>query len=178
MLSPSGVTGSGVSLSRRTVHRRRCLPCPGVSTMGSRFGSSPSRERKEIRLPSGDHATSLTPLDILQTCLAVPPWTGKTCNCGLSFSPSPREIKARCWLSGDQRGQVSAFGPLVNGRASPPVVSTIQIRPRCLGLSGTHSQTTNAAHLPSGEMTVSVAWRISFKLVPGFTGTRGLSVVS
>ena len=157
-----------------------------MKTLGSFFGSSPSSERKAIwrprprdeEGPSGDHARSLTPLGILQTCFASPPSAAIKCSCGLSFSPSPLEIKASCWPSGDQRGEESPRGPLVNGRGSPPAVSTTQIRPRCLGRSGTHSHTTNAAILPSGEILASVAIRTSFKMVSGVTAMRGLSIES
>src|SRR5205085_10582475 len=98
----------------------------------SLIGSPPSTERKAMYLPSGDQERSLAPLGILHTCLASPPSAAIACTCGLSFSPSPLEINASCWLSGDQRGQISSRSPLVKGCASPPDVSTTQIRLRSL----------------------------------------------
>src|SRR5260221_346067 len=98
-----------------------------------RPGSLHSPEIYAMRLPSGDQARLLTPLGIVQTCLASPPSMDSRCSCGFSFSPSPLEIKASCWLLGDQRGHESARLAWLNRRGSPPALSTSQILPRRLG---------------------------------------------
>src|SRR5947209_17332854 len=102
-----------------------------------------------MRLPSGDHASSLTPFGMVQACRASPPCAGIRYNCGLSLlsSPASLEVKASCELSGDQRGQLSWRPLLLSGfwfPDSPPDVSTTQIVLRLLRWPVAQSDTSNA----------------------------------
>ena len=69
-------------------------------------------------------------------------------------------MNARREPSGDQRGAVSRFGPVVNRRGSPPAALTIQIFERYSSFSSESVVTTKATVRPSGEICGSLTKRM------------------